>query len=190
MIRILLFKIIIISFCYCTIDYQPNDSILNNSKGVNLNIASWGWLDTENNSGFDLTELWIYATYYSSKKNYAIQNRYSRCSTCSIQNNLGIDVYYYNNFHKTWISKTGINYDSSNKTNIFHILTYTHFPNDFISLNFFIGQEYEIESKETHNTLSLTLQMHDFISPYISVWMKDDYNDNNIWLGAGISMLY
>ena len=46
MIRILLFKIIIISFCYCTIDYQPNDSILNNSKGVNLNIASWGWLDT------------------------------------------------------------------------------------------------------------------------------------------------
>ena len=187
--KILLLTLIINSFCYCTIDYQPNYSILKNYKGVNLNIASWGWLDTKNNSGFELTELWIYATYYSNK-HYSIQGRYSRCSSCNTQNNLGIDVYYYNNFHTTWISRAGMNYNSNNRTNIFHILTYDYFINDFISFNFFIGQEYGFESKETHNTLSLTLQMNDLFSPYISVWMKDDYNDNNIWLGAGINMLY
>ena len=189
--KIILFTTIIISFCYCTIDYQPNYSILNNSKDINLNISSWGWYDTKNNDSFDLTELWMYATYYSNK-HYVLEGRYSYCSDCDAENTdaLGINIYYYNNFHTNWISKVGLNYDSRITTNIFHILTYDYFFDEFMLMNFFLGQEYGFESEKTHNTLSLTLQMNSLFSPYFSVWIKDDYNDNNIWVGIGINILF
>ncbi len=190
--KIILFNTIIFSFCYCIIDYQSNYAILNNSKGLNFsNISRWAWLDTKENSSFDFTELWMYATYYSNK-HYVIQGRYFYCADCDRENTdaLGIDIYYYNNFHTKWISKIGLNYDSRIETNIFHILTYDYLIGEFILVNFFLGQEYTFESKKTHNTLSLTLQANTLFSPYFSVWMKDKYNDNNIWIGVGMQMLF